>query len=200
MKKLSEVSKRLDAILKVCFWVIVVSCAIVTVVFSAFALIPALTEQITGTWSVTLGNVELVLAETMNENISFLRAEAITNVLVVAISAAFFCYGIKILRKILGCMSECRPFDGTVSCNMKKLGNLIVLASVVLNVAGCVGAALIYKACNLTELLLSDTIVAVNTDFYLVDAKTLFLGVLVILLSYVFKYGEELQQQADETL
>lgn len=200
MKKLSDVSRRLDGILKVCFWVIAVTCAIVVVVFGAFALIPALTEQITDTWSLTLGNVELVLAEAMNENISFLRAEAFMNVVVVAVSAAFFCYGIKILRKILGCMSEGRPFDGTVSCNLKKMGNLLVVASVVLNVVGCVGCALVYKACNLTELLISDTIVAVNTDFYLVDAKVLFLGVLVILLSYVFKYGEELQQQADETL
>ena len=163
-------------------------------------MIPALTEQLTGTWSLTLGNVELVLAETFNENISFLRAEAIAIVVPVVVSAVFFCYGIKILRKILACMIECKPFDGTVSVNIKRLGNLLVLASLVINVAGCVGNALIYKVCNLNELLLSDAIVAVNTEFQLVDAKTLFLGVLVILLSYVFKYGEELQQQADETL
>ncbi len=200
MKKLSEVSKRLDTILKVFWGIMIVVGVLIVLLFGAFATIPALTEQMTGTWSVVLGNVELVLAESINENINFLCAEAVFILVTIAAPIVFFCYGITLLRKILGCMSECRPFDGTVSCNIRKLGELLVIASLVLNIANGLASAFLFKTCNLSEILLSDMVVEVNTDFYVIDPKMLFLGVLVIVLSYVFKYGEELQKQADETL
>ncbi len=199
MKKLSEASRKIDGILKFVFWLFIVATVIGVVALGVLALAPLSMEDMNG-WTLKLGNVSLALADSASANINLLKVDAGATMIVLIASAAVLCYGITILRKILACMIKEQPFDGTVSVNIKKLGELIAVASVALNVITAMGDVLLYKVGNLAEVLKSDAIASVAVDVTMVDAKMLFLGVLVILLSYVFKYGEELQQQADETL
>ena len=200
MKKMSEYARKLDDLLKLFVKLVIIFATVGIVIMGAFAFIPALTDQITGTWTLELGDVKLTLAEAITDNTAFLHSQAVAIILQLAVSAGILWYGCVVLRKILTSIGNEQPFDGTVSGNVSKLGKVLVVASVANNVAECIGKALIYHACNINELLQSDMIVGVTTEFTLVDAELMFTGALVILLSYVFKYGEELQKQADETL
>lgn len=200
MKKMSEYAKQLEDLLKLFTKLVIIFGTIGIVLMGTFAFIPALTEQITGVWTLELGNVEVTLGEAINENTAFLHSQAIAMILQIAVSAALLWYGSVVLRKILVPISQEQPFDSAVSGNVNKLGKVLMVASVANNVAECIGEALVFRACNITELLKNDLITEVAVDFTLVDAKLMFTGALVILLSYVFKYGEELQKQADETL
>lgn len=199
MKKLSEASSKIDVLLKIVFWVFIVATVIGGVALGVLALAPLSMEDMNG-WALKLGNVSLTLADSASANVDLLKVDAGATMIVLIASAAVICYGITILRKILSCMIKEQPFDGTVSVNIKRLGELIAVASVGLNMLTAMGEILLYKVGNLAEALKSDAIASVAVDVTMVDVKMLFLGVLVILLSYVFKYGEELQKQADETL
>lgn len=201
MEKLSKISKKVDTILKVVYWMLIVASAFVVVVFGLFAFIPGMAESpMHGNWILNIGNLELTLSKEMSQGIPFIRTETIVNMFTVAVIATFFCYGIKVLRKIMEPMKQEQPFVGTVSDNLKKLGWVIIIGSVVIGITSSIGCAMIYAEYNIYEMLLSDKVVEVSADFSAVDLKSVLLGALVLLLSHVFRYGEELQQQADETL
>lgn len=199
MKKLSKACGKIDVLLKVLFWLIIVAVVMEVMSLGALALLPTSVEEMNG-WSLKLGNISLSLAASVDANVDLLRVEAWATMANLIVAAAVVCYGITILRNILSCMIYEKPFDSSVSMNIKKMGELIVISSVLINGVIALGDIALYKFGNLTEVLNSEAIANVGIDVKLIDAKMLFLGTLVILLSYVFKYGHELQQQADETL
>lgn len=200
MEKIKNLSSYVEKILKLAYWVLIACSSIVVVVFGAVAFIPALSQVATeGTWTLGLGNVDLKLAQGI-VNFEQIRVEMIFTMVFLVVFTGFICYGIKIIRNIMNPMSQGQPFDGTVSGNLKKLSMVFIYGGIVLGVIGCVGNAFVFEAFNINNLLLSDKIVSINVTNELVDIKTVFLGLIIYLLSYVFAYGEKLQQQEDETL
>lgn len=200
MEKISKISKTVDKVLKVSYWVmavvVVLSCLILGIGCFVFSNEYVMQEK----WTIGVGNMNLELAEHVVDNVQILRTQGLVLIATLVLGVFFFCYTIKVLRKILAPMIQEKPFVGTVSGNLKKLGWLIICSSVVMDIVENVGNAIIYAAYDIQNLLLSENIVGVELDFYMIDIKTILLGVLVLLLSHVFSYGEKLQQQDDETL
>lgn len=122
-----------------------------------------------------------------------------TTMVMALISIAVTCYLIKVLRKVLAPMIDGQPFDGTVSINIKKLGITIIAGGFIIDTIETVGSNMAFYIYDVAALFLSDNIskVTINSE---ISLSNVLVGVLVIMLSYVFRYGEELQQQADETL
>jgi len=106
---------------------------------------------------------------------------------------------IKLLRKVLAPMIVGQPFDGTVSKNIKKLGIAVIVNGLAIDIAESVMSSMAFYMYDIAELILSDNIskIMVNSE---ISLDSVLVGVLVIMLSHVFRYGEQLQQQADETL
>lgn len=198
MEKISKISKTVDKVLKVGYWLLEVAFSIVVlgVVCIPFANDNIIKEK----WAISVGNMNLELAEQVIDSVQMYRAELWILVATLGVGVFFCCYIIRVLRKIMAPMIQEQPFAGTVSGDLKKLGWLIICASVVMGIFENVGYAIIYAAYDIQNLLLSENIVGVTLDFQLIDIKTIMIGVLVILLSHVFCYGEKLQQQDDETL
>lgn len=107
--------------------------------------------------------------------------------------------GIQCIRAILHPMTEGRPFNGVASANLKKLAVLGILLGIASNGMLLAGELLMVHAYDLPGILISEKIshVTVNYSF---DFTFLLYSAVLLLLSYVFRYGEELQQLSDETL
>lgn len=107
--------------------------------------------------------------------------------------------GVGYIREILKPMIEEKPFDAIVSTNLRKLAKLSIVIGILVNViilAEQIVAVFLY---DLPGLLISEKIVHVGGMFKL-DLTFLIYWAILMLLSYVFQYGEGLQQLSDETL
>jgi len=106
---------------------------------------------------------------------------------------------VKAIRNILAPMKNGEPFHNTVSINLKKLANYVCSLGIGINLKEIIGNILMVKAYDLNLLLLSEKISHVEFMFVFDFSFLVVYGVL-LLLSYIFRYGEELQQLSDETL
>ena len=107
--------------------------------------------------------------------------------------------GIGYIRGILQPMTEEKPFDATVSTNLAKLAKLSIRIGVLWNIIILSEQIVMVFVYDLPGLLLSDKITHVGGIFQ-VDLTFLIYWAILMLLCYVFRYGERLQQLSDETL
>ena len=110
------------------------------------------------------------------------------------LSFGAFLAGIALVRQILRPMKDGRPFCGVVTRNLQRLGILTLICAVLDLGCQTFGAGLIARtmaaAGEGAEMVVSHR----WSPLLLIGAALLFL------MSYVFRYGEELQQLSDETL
>lgn len=200
MDKLMKTSKTVDTILKVLYKILQVA-GIILLVSIAICIVAQLLDKLPAAelTAVTVSDVELAFKEPLliNSNQAILEM-GVTLVLALGV-ITITCYVIKLLRNVLAPMIVGQPFDGTVSGNIKKLGISIIVSGLLLDIAESVLSNLAFYMYDIAELILSDNIskITVNSE---ISLDSVLVGVLVIMLSHVFRYGEQLQQQADETL
>ncbi len=112
---------------------------------------------------------------------------------------ALYVLMIRCIRRVLAPMKEGLPFAKEVAENFKTLAWLTIARGILDMAMVLVLGSTILRAYDLGEIFLSDKITAVNVnqtlDFGFVLLALIFYG-----LSYIFRYGQELQQLSDETL
>lgn len=200
MEKLMKTSKTVDTILKVVYKILQVA-GIILFVSIGICVVAQFVDKLpmVELTSVSVSDVELTFKEPMMIDSANALIEMVVTLVLALLVIAITCYMIKQLRNVLAPMMEGQPFNGTVSGNIKKLGIAVIVSGLVLDVAESVMSNFAFYMYDIAELILSDNInkITVNSE---ISLDSVLIGVLVILLSYVFRYGEELQQQADETL
>jgi len=200
MEKLMKTSKTVDTVLKVLYKILQVG-GIIVFVGVGICLVAEILDKLPPAElaAVSFGDVELAFKEPRIVDNTFMVIEMGTTMVMALIAIAVTCYLIKVLRKVLKPMINGQPFDGTVSTNIKKLGITIIVGGLIIDIIKTVGSNMAFYMYDAASLFLSDNIskVTINSEISLTNVLV---GVLVIMLSYVFRYGEELQQQADETL
>lgn len=112
----------------------------------------------------------------MAGNLNFTLAEPVNfpwgaMLVLAALELAVYGCTVQIFRRVLRPMKEGRPFDGAAR-QLRRLAWVTLAANLVLSCASQVH----------------------------LDLGFLGPGIFLLLLSFVFRYGEELQRQADETL
>lgn len=108
-------------------------------------------------------------------------------------------YALGVFRRILKPMTEGNPFAPCISREIRKLAFASLAVGVIRNgteFAETLGAARIF---DLNRLLQNSQIraVTVNSQF---DMTFILAFFVLLLVSYIFRYGEELQKLSDETL
>lgn len=106
---------------------------------------------------------------------------------------------VKSIRAILAPMKIGEPFHNDVSIHLGKIARYVCSLGIGLNLLEIIGNILLTKAFDLHLLLLSEKVPHVDFQFTF-DLSFLLVSGILLLLSYVFRYGEELQQLSDETL
>lgn len=96
-------------------------------------------------------------------------------------------------------MTEEKPFDAVVGTNLRKLAKLSINLGILYNIIILSEQIMTVFVYDLPDLLLSEKITHIGGMFTL-DLTFVVYWAFLMLLSYVFRYGEELQQLSDETL
>ena len=96
-------------------------------------------------------------------------------------------------------MTEEKPFDTIVSTNLRKLAKLSIRLGVLYNIIILSEQIMTVFVYDLPSLLISEKIAHVGGMFQ-VDLTFVVYWAILLLLSYIFRYGEGLQQLSDETL
>ena len=200
MEKLMKTSKTLDNILRIAYKLMQVA-GIILLVSIGICIVAQFVDKLpmAELTSVSVSDVELTFKEPMLIDSSKAVIEMVVTLVVALLVIGITCYMIQLLRKVLAPMIVGQPFDGTVSKNIKKLGIAVIVNGLAIDIAESVMSSMAFYMYDIAELVLSDNIskIMVNSE---VSLDSVLVGVLVIMLSHVFRYGEQLQQQADETL
>ena len=203
MNNLSSTAKKLDRVFEIVHIVLgalAIAC-IVGVVLIALAYILKWDPSMIGTGyeNFDVGFLELTITQSYAPDKWLVLLQA---AITLAVSCRLFCDGRKgvgYIREILRPMTEEKPFDAIVSTNLKKLARLSIRLGILLNIIILSEQVMSVFVYDLPGLLISEKISHVGGMFQ-VDLTFLIYWAVLLLLSYVFRYGEELQQLSDETL
>ncbi len=152
-----------------------------------------------GYLEVDLGAATLSLSDSFVPNYDNILL-MLGGMLMVVLLALFLCRKLVLcFRGILAPMKEGAPFQNNVSQSLKSAAKYVFAMGIVGNVGILVEDVLFPLVYGLPSLLLSDTITHVTVR-YQMELNFLIFAAVLLLLSYVFRYGESLQQLSDETL
>jgi len=148
---------------------------------------------------VDIGPVTFELAEELEpDNRTILIYAWIYTALGLAAAAVVY-ISLGLVRKILEPMAHGLPFHRDTASHIKKLGFCCLALGIAQNIGGVVEAVTAMNTFDLNNLIDSGTIhsITLNVQFDLTFIVVFFI---LLLLSYVFAYGSELQQLSDETV
>ena len=203
MNNLSNTAKKLDKVLEIVhivFGALAIACIVgVALIAAAYILKWDPSTIGTGYENFDIGFLELTVAEAYAPDKWLVLLQA-------AITLAVSCRllydsrrGVGYIREILHPMTEEKPFDTIVSTNLKKLARLSINLGILYNIILLSEQIITVFVYDLPGLLISEKISHVGGVFQ-VDLTFVVYWAVLLLLSYIFRYGEELQQLSDETL
>ena len=201
MEKLTKTARVLHKIVRILYRLGIVGTIVTAVALVLITLLPAdsLRQAVSSAdMTIELGTAELHLSRIL-EPIGDIRLFLCAVFGVATASLALSVCALKLVLRILRLMADGRPFDGTVSANFKRLGWVTLAGVAVHYVMDGVDAAMDVSMFDLDQFFRPDMVKGVtiqNTD----SLSCLLIPIMMFLLSYVFRYGEELQRQSDETL
>lgn len=200
MEKLKKMAKTLDSIAK---WIFYLNIGAAGIIVLAWILMiadilkdkNALREYLV----INLGSVKVGIVPEYAPSLQYTNTRFFIGTLLSVALICFVLYVIKVVRKILAPMKEGLPFDESVSKNLRNLGILTLIGGGVWSVTKVVLDTATYNACQISEMFRPERITGVELEVTL-DTTFLIIAAVIFLLSYIFKYGAELQKLSDETL
>ena len=203
MNNLSNTAKKLDKVLEIAHIVVgalAIAC-IVGVALIAVAYILKLDPNMIGTGYETfdIGFLELTVSDAYAPDKWLVLLQAAITLLVSCRLMYDGRRGIGYIREILHPMKEEKPFDSIISTNLRKLARLSINLGILYNIIILSEQIMTVFVFDLPGLLVGEKITHVGGMFQ-VDLSFLIYWAVLLLLSYVFRYGEALQQLSDETL
>jgi len=202
LQKLSATAKKLGVLFKVLQRITQVAIIVVPCVLGALTIANLMNPNtVIGTDlnSIDIGPVTFTLAESHTPgNWNILLYAWAYGLLGIACGALIH-VGLGYIRKILLPMEEGRPFAPETAAYFKKLARLSLGLGIAQNIGGiveCVGAM---RAFRLYDFAGSDMIQSITVNYEL-ELGFLVVFFVLLLMSYIFSYGAQLQQLSDETL
>ena len=198
-EKLVKTSVILDRILKIIQGFLLAG-IIVSAVFIPLTAI--LGEKVIASAStLTLGNLTIKLSGDFHQYLdpSGIKASIIVSLAsaIVALAVGWLC--LKKFREILSPMKEGRPFENGISDQIRSLALTVLIGGGIAEIGRAVGAVSELKAYDL-GLLFGQPHFEHITFNYSISLWFIAAALILFFISYVFRYGEELQRESDETL
>ena len=203
MNNLTNAAKKLDKVLEIAHIVLgalAIACIVGVALIGAAHLFQLDPDQIgVGYENFDIGFLELTVAEAYAPSKWLVLVQAS----LILVTGGRLAYagreGIGYIREILHPMTEGKPFDSIVSTNLKKLAKLSIELGILYNILLLIDQIMTVFVYDIPGLLISEKITHVGGMFN-IDLTFLIYWAFLMLLGYVFRYGEELQQLSDETL
>ena len=203
MNKLRSTAKKLDTFFKVLniFLKIGIVCCLVGLGIISVGFLFDLDPYTIGTGynSISIGCLDLELAQEYAPEESLVLILLAVGLVIGLICLLVLRPCVTCIRDILKPMISGEPYHSSVSENLKKLVKHSLVLCVLTNLAQIITNSIFALNFGLEELLISEKVthITINTD---IDLTFLIVAAVLYLLSYIFRYGEELQQLSDETL
>ena len=197
-EKMRKAAKNWDNIVKMIgriFSVLVWVAVIVGVLVLAFG------ERIMdmGTPSLELGVLTLYLTEGVEVDLQLIKYSLALSLLISGVVFLLVSRIAKLLRGILDPMKEGRPFDADTPARLRRIAVLVLIGGFLRHISVFVIRGVMIRAFPMEQILTSPLIARAEYTFTL-DFGFVWLACAVLLLSYVFEYGQKLQTESDETL
>jgi hypothetical protein len=144
---------------------------------------------------INLGNISLAIADSSIINWDTLILSLELELVAGLIGCAFVWYALTLLLRVIAPMKEGRPFEAGISNQIRKLALITLVGGAITETVTVFASRTAMNAYDFAALLNSEY--SYNGTF---DLSFLVGAVVLLLLSYVFRYGEELQRESDETL
>lgn len=198
--RIQNTARVIDKMLKILQGCLIAGAAVCAVFIILTAI---LGEKIVASASdLDLGALEVELAGDGMQylNKAMLKPVIISELVVYIIAFGAGWFFIRVLREILEPMKQGRPFEAGVSAKIRKLGWVALIGGAVIEIASKLGDFLDAKCYDLTRIFNMEAVrgfdynLGANTWWFVLVALVLFF------LSFIFKCGEELQKESDETL
>lgn len=203
MEKLKNTAKKLDIvcrIMQICCIAGVIGALVGMLIVGSLFLFELAPELVaTGYNTLDIGFLELELAEGVAPAPARILLNATVDMAMGAAMAVLAWLCIRCVRGILEPMKAGLPFHGAAASGMKKLALLTVIFGIVRNTANAVSLMLTMNCYHLPELLTGDRITGVQINMTF-DLSFLVAAAVLLLLSYIFSYGAQLQKLSDETV
>lgn len=168
----------------------------ILIVFAGFGLGIA---QPADTLTIHQGYLILKIAEqyTMSANRGFSYGIVLSLSLSIEVFMIYkVCYYI---RRILKPMKEERPFENYIADDFKNLGIFVLVYGLISNVLEMIQTTMDFNYYGLQHLADSDYVVSAECRFQF-DMRFMIVFLILLLVSFIFRYGADLQQLSDETL
>ena len=176
----------------------------------AFAIVAAIFIPLTAIFGekivadssrIDIGNLNIKLAGESSDylNAATLKGSIIATLVSAIIVLAVIWYCLRVLRGIMADMKEGRPFEQGISAKIKKLAWTVLIGGAIAEIGRAVGKIAELKSYNISALFANPPVESTSFN-YSINLWFIAAAVFLFFLSYVFKYGEGLQKESDETL
>ena len=172
---------------------------IVCAVFAVLVLIFGSRMFAAGSLTLELDFLKFHLSAEYQEITAALKLYVMAGLLAAGTLCFTAAFALTLFRRILAPMKEGRPFEAGVSENLKKAARVILIGGAAAEIFGLLEGILLTNAYPMDEIFSSAAITETEYVFSLDLSFVLVAGV-VLFLSYIFRYGQTLQQESDETL
>ena len=196
-KKSAELLKKMCSILEIVRW----SCLISEVLLIGLFLIFVSDK---GIYNTIFGSIRIDYLQLIFKNDLALNKDKMSGWLpLLFLGIAFLVFiiykSVKTVEEICSLTINYSPFDKRVSNYITRLAQYIVAGGIVFNILDVCRIIYFKQIINFDVLLNTDYVTQIDFAFH-PKISFLIVAVLIYLLSFIFRYGQELQQLSDETL
>ena len=150
---------------------------------------------------LTIGELQLKLSGDMSAYLDMARIKSSIVVMLIGaiLTAAAVWYCLRVLREIVAPMKEGQPFASGIADKIRKLGWTVLVTGAIAEIGGMITSIFELRAYQIDKIVSAGPVseISYNYGFRL---WFVFAALIIFFLSYVFRYGEALQKESDETL
>lgn len=197
--KLNKTASILDRILKILQGFMIAAFFVCLIFIPLVAIFGV--KMIASASNLDIGELEMHLTGDMDAFLisSNLKTSLIVMLLGTMLEIAAGWYCLRVLREILAPMKSGSPFAAGVSGKIRKLGWTVLIGGFLVEVGKLISSIFELRLYDLDKLLNSQLVSAHNFTFN-ISLWFLFTAFVLFFLSYIFRCGETLQKESDETL
>lgn len=199
-EKMIKTAKALHTVFRIARKIALIALIVLVVAVSVITIAHFINPDVTfseGYLSVEVGSVSVMF----QDELSLSNRQILVHVWIIslfALGSGLILYAILLRAgKILTPMMDGNPFHASVAHNIRHIGILLLIFDIVQQISQF--AISVYASSLIRQHVLSDGSLIISDHFQLNLTGVLVFFVL-LLVSYVFQYGTQLQQLSDETL
>ena len=195
--KSKDLLKKMCFILKIVRWV----CLISVVLLIGLSLFYAFNKDV---YNTLFGSIRIDFLQLMFKDDAALYKDNMSMwlpilFLLIAILVFIIYKSVQAIESICTITMDHTPFDVRVANHIKNLAKYILAGGIVFNILEVCRVMQFKQTINFNLLFNTKYVTQINFDIRL-HLSFLIFAALIYLLSYIFRYGQELQQLSDETL